>query len=506
MKEYKVSVMVMLLSGALCAFGADSTGLDCCGRCWELPPAARFDGRMLRIVSPEGSRKATFAQLPLDLKPYDGDEVRVTIRAEGKGVSEPKERWNGVKVMLKYRDRETDRFRYPQAYLPRGDFAGEYSFIAALYDVETDDAKLCLGLEGASGEVSFDLESLKFERCHGESIRNPDYKVKYSGTHATRAALRGCMVSPNVTEKDLADLAGWGAKLIRYQILPYGSFGLKGANEDEKIACFNSNLVARIDFIDRDVLGWARKYGFKVVIDMHMYPEDTIYTSAKSRDAFVAAWRSVARRFKGAGDVVYGYDLMNEPVGHGRDVPWTYLDLQELCAKEIRAIDPNATVIVASGNGDSPGSFESLGALAMDNVIYTVHVYEPLTYTHQFVMPKVRPERAKKSALPENLEKHLRATLAPVRRFQLRHGCRILVGEFSAVVWADRAGEYLETCIRLFEEYGWDWTYHAFRESTLWSVEHEADRPPDIRKPSADNPRKRALLNGLGNGAGIPRE
>ena len=81
----------------------------------------------------------------------------------------------------------------------------------------------------------------------------------------------------------------------------------------------------------------------------------------------------------------------------------------------------------------------------------------------------------------------------PVREFQQKHGARIYVGEFSAVAWAPGAEKYLEDCIALFEEYGWDWSYHAFREWKGWSVEHEG---PDAEHlvPSADNPRKRVLL------------
>lgn len=55
---------------------------------------------------------------------------------------------------------------------------------------------------------------------------------------------------------------------------------------------------------------------------------------------------------------------------------------------------------------------------------------------------------------------------------------------------------YRRDCIDLFREYGWDWTYHAFRESPCWDVEKEG---PDIKHmvPSADTPRKQALLEGL---------
>ena len=87
----------------------------------------------------------------------------------------------------------------------------------------------------------------------------------------------------------------------------------------------------------------------------------------------------------------------------------------------------------------------------------------------------------------------LRRQLQPVRDFQRKHKARIYVGEFSAVAWAEGADQYLADCISLFEEYGWDWTYHAFREWHGWSVEHEG---PDAQHLvlSTDNPRKRVLL------------
>jgi hypothetical protein len=54
----------------------------------------------------------------------------------------------------------------------------------------------------------------------------------------------------------------------------------------------------------------------------------------------------------------------------------------------------------------------------------------------------------------------------------------IYLGEFSAIRWApgDSAHQYLRDCIDIFEEYGWDWAYHAFREWDGWSVEHGPDR------------------------------
>ena len=50
--------------------------------------------------------------------------------------------------------------------------------------------------------------------------------------------------------------------------------------------------------------------------------------------------------------------------------------------------------------------------------------------------------------------------------------------------------------IDLFKEYGWDWTYHAFREWDGWSVEHEGDSATTLRRVG-DTPRKKALIEGL---------
>ena len=129
-------------------------------------------------------------------------------------------------------------------------------------------------------------------------------------------------------------------------------------------------------------------------------------------------------------------------------------------------------------------------------------MYEPGDFTHQ--LPKkgrtFSPETAVKYPAPGRDRAYLEKALAPVRAFEAKHGAKIYVGEFSASAWAPGADRYIADCIALFREYGWDWTYHAFREWEGWSVEHEAVKfgtTPDCFAPSSDNPRRRALLDGL---------
>jgi hypothetical protein len=106
-------------------------------------------------------------------------------------------------------------------------------------------------------------------------------------------------------------------------------------------------------------------------------------------------------------------------------------------------------------------------------------MYWPYEYTHQGTDGRPWVTEADKPAYPgtfnsrpfnrEAIERHL----APVREFQNAYGARIFVAEFSVVRWAPGAAKFLADEVSLFEEYGWDWTYHAFRELTAWNLEDE---------------------------------
>ena len=215
-------------------------------------------------------------------------------------------------------------------------------------------------------------------------------------------------------------------------------------------------------------------------------------------DAFVETWRRIAARFKGH-PALYGYDLVNEPK-QLRRVRNDYWTLQRRAAEAVREIDPATPIVVESNLSASPVDFAHLSPLAMDNVIYQLHLYAPGDYTHQGVGSHPLQKDGRPLAWPDPSRgwdrDYLRRVLEPVREFQGKHQCRIYVGEFSAVAWAPGAENYLRDCIALFEEYGWDWTYHAFREAPVWNVEMEGESTPEM-KPAADTPRKRALIEAL---------
>jgi hypothetical protein len=318
-----------------------------------------------------------------------------------------------------------------------------------------------------------------------------------------RTPLRGVMLPQrDPTEEDFETLAAWGVTLVRYQMMR--NWHKVGDNRD--LDEFGAWLDGKLDCLEKVVIPCARKHGIKVVVDMHVTPggrdaerEPAMFREKVYADAFVDAWRRIAARFKGNADAIYGYDLVNEPVQIGR-APFDWWTLQRLAAEAVREIDPDVPIVFETHSWDSPGAFPDLSPIRMDNVVYQVHCYMPGEFTHQGVHGPVGPVWPDPSKGWDR--DYIRRKLAPVREFEKRHGARIYVGEFSAIAWAKGADAYIRDCIAVFEEFGWDWTYHAFREWNGWSVEHEG---PDSKHmvPSEDNPRKRALLDGF-RGASTP--
>ncbi len=127
----------------------------------------------------------------------------------------------------------------------------------------------------------------------------------------------------------------------------------------------------------------------------------------------------------------------------------------------------------------APDALENLEPLPVPGVVYSVHMYVPYEFTGQGVNAAAAGV-AYPGAIAGKLwdKAELRRVLQPVRDWQRDFGVQIYIGEFSAIRWApnDSACRYLKDCIELFEEFGWDWSYHAFREWNGWSVEYGQDK------------------------------
>lgn len=327
----------------------------------------------------------------------------------------------------------------------------------------------------------------------GSSNKQP--VAVYKGHNLPR--MRGAMISPNVSEEDLRVLGmEWHANLVRWQLN-------KGDRPPDNLdlKAYDDWLEKALAHLDK-LLPVCREAGLKVVIDFHTTPggrtganENMIFKEKKYQDKFLDVWEKIARRYKG-NDVIWGYDLANEP--EDRKMTLGLMNWHELAtqaAKKVRVIDASHAIIYEPIWAD-PDRLRNIEPLPVTGVVYSVHMYKPLELTHQGVI-KDKPVGV---GYPSKIKgvmwdkDQLRRALQPVVDFQRKYGVHIYIGEFSAVRWApdNSAYNYLKDLIDIFEENGWDWTYHAFREWNGWSVEHGQNQ--NDNSPAKEQTQREQLL------------
>ncbi len=475
---------------------------------WSEAPCARWErvadhGTCLAVnVAPADADAGNMIKMPLPVAAARNCKLRFQCLAKAEGVTKPSHTYNGVKFMFHGVSPTTGPFWHNE----NGAFGTldwrELQFTTSVPD-DVTDAWLLLGLQDSSGKVWFDRIRITVLAAQPKRpAPDPNAPPPFRGHSLPR--LRGVMSPNSFRDEDFRVLGqDWNANLIRWQMTTRWAADYKHA-QDYDLTLYDQWLDNELNDLDK-VLKACSKYGILAVIDLHSPPggrrpnRDLVMLHERPYlEKFIKVWERIARRYKG-NTAVWGYDLVNEPVltGPQPDGMPDYLSAQVLSARAIRAIDPDRPIIFEVDHWDGAEGFKYLEPVDVPNVVYQVHMYHPGQFTHQGVHGN-RTGIAYPGVIggqqcdKDTLRKHL----APVREFQLAYNAHIYCGEFSAIRWApgDSACQYLRDCINLFEEYGWDWSYHAFREWDGWSVEHGSD-PKDHERTAEPTDRKRLLLD-----------
>ena len=285
---------------------------------------------------------------------------------------------------------------------------------------------------------------------------------------------RGVNVHPELIGKgDIEILAKtWGVNLIR-ACMALSDCGLCMTSDEEPV-CSEIDL-AKLD----SILDWCETYGIRVVIDLHHFagynphtePQDfRLWDDRVLQDAFVGFWKSIATRYSNRGDVIYGYDLLNEPHTVDKCIPRVWHELIARTSAAIREVDNEHAIVAECGYG-LPENFMPMELLEDPNVVYSFHFGEPYEFTHQGHIGK--PAGLTYPTAEVNKE-YLRSLIQPAWEFKQLHGVQVYVGELIAYCYIDTESRiaYLRDCLDLFEEYGFDYTYWAYRGTAAASLEH----------------------------------
>jgi hypothetical protein len=449
----------------------------------DLPPGAKWVNEgpngepCLRIdVLPKDRGGSCLVTLPIDVKALRDREILLSYDVRAEGVSMPAHDYNGIKAQLHYESASAGPQWFNEGLLT-GTFPWKHSSLLVRVDSDASDGVLQLGMQECSGTAWLANVTIQIVRA------KPPRPVR----------LRGVVGSSVYTPQDFVDLAGWKVNVIRWQLV---NPDWDRASVPSDPALYEKWLRPKLDEL-AVVLDQAQKLGIRVIIDLHYPPggrlaDGTLRMVMEKplQQYFILIWQEIAVRFKGH-PALWAYDIMNEPLQNRPSPPGCsdWFDLQAAAAQAVRQIDPDTAILIAADQWDSPEAFAWMRPVNVPNVIYTVHMYWPYEYTHQGVDGRPWKVEADKPAYPGHFNGRpfdrdaLARRLQPVREFQLAYGARIFVGEFSVARWAPGAASYLADEISLFEEYGWDWTYHAFRELTAWNLE-DSDQPYGTAIPS----------------------
>lgn len=462
---------------------------------------------LARWKDPKGGAKITKdglfveqtpAQLPGDhavsLKlPVDnlrGTDVYITVMAKAEGISKKPQPWNGVKCRFLVKSAFGDPSAamanvedntYAQATTPEGDFGWTKLGFATSISRNATAIDFQLGLEKVSGKVWFKDVQVKVLNVTPEPPKVAPTGPVYKGHKLS--GLRGVEIRSAVSEEDLRVLAEeWNVNVVRWQI------GESIYREGLETKHYDAILRHELEQLDR-VIPLCRKNRLYMVITLQSLSK-RLFVSAANQEKLLEVWRMLANRYKNE-PVIWAYDIVNEPNQNTwQEGALLWNDLAQKLAEEIRKIDPNKPLIIETDQMNIPETFATMRPVTVPGVIYSLHMYNPGYFTHNRVWDK----QQKIETYPGIIDgvkwdkQQIERNLAPVIAFQKTYGVQIFVGEFGAIRWAPGAGQWVNDCIEVFEKYGWDWTFHSYREWHGWSFEHDADpahtTPP--KEPTAN--------------------
>lgn len=230
--------------------------------------------------------------------------------------------------------------------------------------------------------------------------------------------------------------------------------------------------------------------GLNLILDLHKCPGHDFLDGFTRAQAFFAdaghqrdclrIWAHLAERYGSRSGVML--ELLNEPVAPSAEL-WN--EVKNKLATAVRRMAPRATLVIGSNSWNSASQFEKLEPFDDDNVIYSVHVYNPIVFTHQrapwctdaaFSESRTYPgtytitdDGGSRRLLDEAGHwdhNRLGRFLDPVFKFRERYSARVACNEFGVYMGGpDRASRHawMKDILGLFKAFDIGWSYWNYK-------------------------------------------
>lgn len=276
---------------------------------------------------------------------------------------------------------------------------------------------------------------------------------------------------------DFRQVASWGFDHVRLPV-------------DWQNLFRESDLAPREDvlsLLDRAVEA-ALGSGLRVILDLHRCPghdfeagmttEQTFFSDPAMRQGCLKVWAVLAERYGHRPGVLL--ELLNEPVAPSADI-WN--EVKDQLAREIRRFAPKATLVVGANRWNNAAEFAHLTPVDDDNILYSVHFYNPIVFTHQKapwikqeIFQEARsypgtyeiPEVASELPVDRGIwnRDRIAEMLEPVFKFRDKYGLAVACNEFGVYMGGPDRGSrmnWMRDILGLFGEHGIGWSYWNYK-------------------------------------------
>lgn len=213
----------------------------------------------------------------------------------------------------------------------------------------------------------------------------------------------------------------------------------------------------------KQVVDSALNNGLYAIINMHHH--DALFENPDAqKERFLSQWKQISEFFSDYPDSLL-FEILNEPHGNLTPVKWNEFHKDALAT--IREDNPERIVLIGTAEWGGLGGLPSLELPDDENIILTIHYYNPYQFTHQGA--EWSGEEAQgwlgTKWLDTDTERDvMRQDFAPLKAYEQRHQVPVHMGEFGAYNKADLQSRVKWTTFlsRYLEELGWSWAYWEF--------------------------------------------
>jgi endoglucanase len=202
--------------------------------------------------------------------------------------------------------------------------------------------------------------------------------------------------------------------------------------------------------------------GLYAIINMHHHDSLSLYPVAQ-KARFLAQWEQISDFFKDYPDSLL-FEILNEPHGNMDATIWNTYLVDAL--GKIRLKNPGRIVLIGVAEYGGLGGLSKLQLPTDQNIILTIHYYNPFHFTHQGASWASGSDAWLGTKWQDSEQERdvMRQDFAPLLQFSHENNIPIHIGEFGAYSTADiESREKWTTFLaRYFESLNWSWAYWEF--------------------------------------------